>query len=129
MFIMSSKVANVVEVVNQALQFNDIDLKSDLFINTNQYDCSVVLGAQKGQLYAFFYKKVNSCWVETLLLNARACIEKMRKNIGDVDSAVRLESIEKELFDNELNEGYLLIEIGATKLLCDCDNLPMFYSL
>ena len=127
---MINDVKNVQSLVNQAVEYNELDLQSELAINPSAYACSVVVGANHGQIYALFYKKSN-CWVATALENAVDCIKTIRAKCGDVDSIKRLDVIENEVFDNDLNNGYFLLEVGAFKNPFDlrADNLPMFYNL
>lgn len=123
-------VENIQSLVSQAVEVNELDSRSELATNTSAYSCAVVVGASHGQLYALFYKKSN-CWVTTALKNAVACIQVMRAKCGDVKSAKRLDIIENKVFNNDLNDGYFLLEVGAFKNPFDlqADSLPMFYSL
>jgi hypothetical protein len=123
-------VKNVNSLIKEAIKNGDLNSDSKLALNTHLYSCSLVVGALKGQLYAFFYKKEND-WIETMLLHAVYFIKKMRANCGDSKAAISLGIIEEQLFDDELNDEYFLLEVGAFKNPFDlrADELPMFYSL
>jgi hypothetical protein len=125
---MSDKVKNVVDLVNELVANNDLDAGCELAKNPEGFGCSIVLGAQKGQIYAFFYKTSNTSWVQTLLQNAYYLITEMRRKGGDVVAASQLDRIENELFNGDIHDFYL-IEIGACKFFAEHSDLPMFYSI
>ena len=127
---MLNDVKNVQSLVNQAVESNELDSQSDLAINYSNYEYSLVVGASHGKCYALFYKKSN-CWVARALENATDCIKTIRTNFGDIESLKRLDIIENAVFDNDLNDGYFLIEVKAFKNPFDSqlENLPMFYNI
>lgn len=124
-----NEVKNVESLVKQAIQNNDIDSQSELATNPSAYACCIVIGANKGQSYALFYKKSN-CWVAEALNCAVKYIHIIRAKCGDSHAAMMLDMIENQIFNQDLNDGYELVELGVMDAFdLRVNNLPMFYCL